>query len=403
MLIRIRHSSPILICCTAVNPDLQGSIPCRFLLSLPASSWKEGATNALAGAAGANGVLFADYFSALRYNPLVSAEQIEPQRPVMAWIGGGPVYADEVRQLADVATEYQPHSWKPANHAAQKLFCCVECLRDMEVLLQTAGRLKNKTKQRRKLKIIHTPLYSLVEAIRDLANDLENNPDTICQLPKGARQLVPQLRSQLLLISTVEKGGLLATTRDKISAHVDRELSAEEMHILLGQANPSQIGLWLHTCVAVLSDFIKLPVYFWSCEPDGDGTVRILFKEPFVVTLGLDSAGKANRLLDLHMVPKPPRRDIFELLMRVVKNSKWMFRANDNRILNFVEDKPGDSWAKSLQSLPRFSGSRTKQVGPSKIPKLSADDEWYMLIPINVAFFVKQTVQRVNKPKDLAP
>jgi hypothetical protein len=148
---------------------------------------------------------FADYFSALRYDSLVSAEQIELQRPVMAWIGGRPVYADEVRQLADVVTEYQPHSWKPANYAAQKLFRCVECLRDMEVLLQTAGRLKNKTKQRRKLKIIHTPLYSLVEAIRDLANDLENNPDTVCQLPNGARQLVPQLRSQLLLISTVEK------------------------------------------------------------------------------------------------------------------------------------------------------------------------------------------------------
>jgi hypothetical protein len=223
----------------------------------------------------------------------------------MAWMGNRPVYADQVRQLADIATGHQPQAWKPANVAAQKLFRCVECLRDIEILLQTAGRSKNIVKQRRKLKILHTPLHSLVEAIRDLANDLENNPDTVCRLPAGARELVPQLRSQLLQISAIEKGGLLSMTRDKIAAHVDRELSTEEMQVLLSQADSSQIGLWLHTCVGVLSDFIKLPVYFWSCEPDGEGSVRILFVEPFVVTLGLDSTGKANRLLDIHMVPQP--------------------------------------------------------------------------------------------------
>jgi hypothetical protein len=277
----------------------------------------------------------------------------------------------------------------------------VECVRDIELLLQTAGRLKSRTKQRRKLKIIHTPLYSLVEGIRDLANDLENNPDTVRQLPQGARQLVPQLRSQLLLISTAEKGGLLSTTRDRIAAHVDRELSAEEMQFLLSQADPSQIGLWLHTCVAVLSDFIKLPVYFWSCEPDGDDTVRILFKEPFVVTFGLDSTGRANRLLNLHLVASPPRYEVAKLLMRVVKNSKWMFRANDQRITSFEADKPGDPWAKSLLWLPHISGTPVKKTGPSNIPRLSTDDEWYLLVPKDVPFFVKQKVQQISNLEDL--
>jgi hypothetical protein len=44
-----------------------------------------------------------------------------------------------------------------------------------------------------------------------------------------------------------------------------------------------------------------------------------MFKEPFVVTLGLDSTGKANRLLDVHMIPTPPRYDVLQLLRRVVK------------------------------------------------------------------------------------
>ena len=117
-----------------------------------------------------------------------------PKHEVMAWIGTKPVYADRVRPLTDVAAAYHPDAWKPANTPAQKLFRCVECLRDLDVLLQAAGRSKAKVKRRRNLKILHTPLYSLVEAIKTLANDLENNPDTIRRLPFGGRKLIVSVR-----------------------------------------------------------------------------------------------------------------------------------------------------------------------------------------------------------------
>jgi hypothetical protein len=86
----------------------------------------------------------------------------------MAHLGGVPIYADQIRQLVDAATELQPQNWQPANVASQKLFRCVECLRDIEVLLKSAGRSSNQVKRRRKLKIMLTPLHSLAEAVRDL-------------------------------------------------------------------------------------------------------------------------------------------------------------------------------------------------------------------------------------------
>ena len=319
----------------------------------------------------------------------------------MAWLGKRPIYADEVRQIADVTAECQPQTWKPANVPAQKLFRCVESLRDLDVLITAAGRTKSVVKMRRKLKILLTPLHSLVEAVRDLANDLENNPDTVRQLPVGARALVPQIRLQLLQISAIGKGTLLSSARNKISAHVDTELSSEEMRALLGQAEPSRVGLWLHTCVAALSDLIKLPVYFWSCQPNGEGSIRVLFKEPFVVTLGLDSAGTANHLLDVHMIPKPPRRDVLVLMMRVVKSSRWMFGAADPRIVNFVEDQPGESWAKSLKWLPQFSGSEFKENGVSVVPRIATTAKSFLLIPGNVPFIVNGAIQRIAKLEDV--
>ena len=84
------------------------------------------------------------------------------------------------------------------NIAATKLFRCVECFRDIESMLESADRSKNKAKQRRKLKIMLTPLHSLATGIRDLLNDLENNPDTVQKLPEGARDVIPRLRVMFL-------------------------------------------------------------------------------------------------------------------------------------------------------------------------------------------------------------
>jgi len=235
-------------------------------------------------------------------------------------------------------------------------------------------------------------LHSLAEAVRDLLNDLECNPDTACRLPQGARALMPHIRSRLLRNVAIGKGGLLSTARNKISAHIDKEFSSDEIRTLLSQAEPAQIGLWLHTCISVLADLIKLPVFFWSCDSNQDDAVRILFTEPFVVTLGLAPDGRVNRLLGVDFVPKPPRRDLLELLMRVVSNSKWMFGPKDIRISEFTEDKPGSSWARSLECLPEIGAPPSSIKLPnvsSVIPKMFGDDGWVLLIPTNVPFFTK--------------
>ena len=313
----------------------------------------------------------------------------------MAWVAGRPVYADAKRKIADAAKEYDPHAWQPANTPAKKLFRCIECLRDLESLLLDAGRAKSKDKLRRKLKILHTPLHSLVEAARDLANDLENNPETVGMLPENARQLIPKIRSQLVQISTIEKGGALSTIRDKISAHIDKDLTLEQMHHLLNHAKPAQVGLWVHTCISVLSDFIKLPVYFWSCHPNGNGCVRIMFREPFVVTLELDSDDNATRLIDVHMIPSPPRYELFLLFQKIVRRSEWMFSSSDARITSFSEDQDHDTWAKSLDWLPLMSGLSPGKVKNSFTEKVVAIDKSYLLVPAQKTFLVKGNAQTI--------
>jgi hypothetical protein len=321
----------------------------------------------------------------------------QPQTEVMAHLGGFPIYSDDVRKLVDAATEFQPDNWQPANVAAQKLLRCVECLRDIEVQLKSAGRSRNPVKRRRRLKIMLTPLHSLAEATRDLLNDLECNPDTVCRLPNGVRELLPHMRSQLQQNASIGKGGLLSTARNKISAHIDKDLSSDEMRVLLSQA--AQIGFWLHTCVAIIADLIKIPVFFWSCDSGRGDAIRILFNEPFVITLGLARDGKVNCLLGADFIPKPPRRDILELLMRVVSSSKWLFGPKDHRITGFTEDTPGTSWPRSLEWIPKTatSSSNLKLITVASVhPKPFPDDGWVQIIPTNVPFFAKTSTNPMS-------
>ncbi len=314
----------------------------------------------------------------------------------MAHVGAVPIFADQTRQLIDSATELQPHNWQPANVAAEKLFRCIESLRDIDELLVSAKRSKNPVKRRRKLKILLTPLHSLAEDIRTLLNDLECNPDSYSRLPSGTRGLLPHMRSQLLRNVAIGSGGLLSTARNKISAHIDKDLSPEEMRELLALAEPAQVGLWLHACVSVISDLIKLPVFFWSCDAGRENAVRILFCEPFVVTMGIGADGKVSSLLDIHLIPKPPRYDVLKLLMKVVSSSKWMFGPNDQRIAEFIEDAPETPWAKSLDWLPHLGPSPSDvklPPRPSVRPNAFRDGGRTLLIPTNVSFFVKPRIR----------
>lgn len=269
-----------------------------------------------------------------------------------------PIYFDDGRELTDIAEDAnRQHDWHPANPAANKLFRCIECLRDIDEMLKSAGRSKNQVKQRRKMKIMLTPLHSLATGIRDLLNDLENNPDTVQKLPQGARDILPELRQRFLANVAIGNGDLLSQTRNKISAHVDKDLSPGEAKTLLSNAKPAQVGWWLHSCVTVLADIIKLPVFFWSVESKQKDWIRIMFNEPILSTITV-SNGRIEKLIALHFVRKPPRWQIFQLLMRVVKDSGWLFGPGDPRIRGFLEDAPGTAWAKASMALSEIIATR---------------------------------------------
>jgi hypothetical protein len=224
-------------------------------------------------------------------------------------------------------------------------------LLQIDDLLEDAANLKNPVKKRRRIKRLYTDLHSLGECLLDLLNDCESNPDTVQKMPKGGTKLIPQIRQVLLAQVPIGKDGLLSKLRDKTSAHIDKSLWVNESRDLLRQVQPHEVGLWLHVCITVLCDLLKLPIYFWSVNSPRPDVIRLLMCEPFLVSMKLDDTGKISELVGTDIINQSPRKEIAELIAAVVEHSRWMFRPKDKRIRNFYFDGKGSSWAQSLENI----------------------------------------------------
>lgn len=94
---------------------------------------------------------------------------------------GMSIYLDTFdREIANSLSEgeAEANAWHPSNPAAQQLWRCLECLRDLDELLEEAFHQKNSTKKKRRLKNAITPLHSLMFALDDLLNDIQSNNET---------------------------------------------------------------------------------------------------------------------------------------------------------------------------------------------------------------------------------
>ena len=265
---------------------------------------------------------------------------------------GMPIFLDETdRPIVDpLHSDTNAQTFRPANKPAKKLYQCIESMRDLLVLLKNIPTSKAVDKQRRKTKAIFTPLYSFVIALQSLMHDIQNNPDTKNHLPEGTDIIVDTMDRRFASIIPHGKSELLRVIRNRMSAHIDVDLDPAEAQALFSQATTPEIGLWLHTCVAVLCDLLKLPIYLWSCatsKPNEFGLTTPT--EPIMMTFEIGDV-RPKQITGCFII-RDPRTDVFNMAKDLVNASEWMFGPNDRRIRGFKEDGPNEPWAQSLETL----------------------------------------------------
>jgi hypothetical protein len=268
---------------------------------------------------------------------------------------GAPMYPDDKdRFIMDPLKEQlSPYDYYPSNVAAQKLYRCVEAMRDILNDLEDAAETQAKDKRRRKVKRLFTPICCLAEHVINLLNDIRSNPDTKRLLTEDVNVLADEIEQKFSEIVPHQHGQILRVIRNKMAAHIDGRQKPDEAHKLFSEATSAQVGLWIHASITVIADLIKLPIYQWTTGTDNPNHFLILSSNnPFPVMPVFETEnGVMKRILGALIPQNDPRKEIQNLIFLIVTKSQWMFRKTDPQIRGFIEDSPESSWAKSLESL----------------------------------------------------
>jgi len=264
---------------------------------------------------------------------------------------GLPIYFDVERDLVDpIDSEPSERDWQPGNRSCEKLFRCVEAFRDLKYVIESAQESQNSTKRRRRLKLLVTPLHSLATCVDDLLDDCIGNPDTRSKLSSEQVKSIVRMKDVMSRRVPFKCDGILARVRNKTAAHIDAALSPNEVRQLLNSISAHQLGFWMDVCVSIVCDLLKLPIYFWSCHSNYPNVIRLLAAEPILASFRLED-NEISEFVGAHLIRRSPRTLIANLVIDVVKSSRWLFRPIDPQIREFYYDERDSSWAQSLQNL----------------------------------------------------
>lgn len=256
---------------------------------------------------------------------------------------GMPIYPEPDKRMADSLAEIDVDAWYPSNSVSNKLWRCVESLRDLDLILSELPSLKNATKRKRVLKIAVTPLHALALSIDDLLNDMLCNKETSSNLSSKDRNEIKDLKKLFDSLLPHDRKSVFSGVRNKLSAHVDKKLHPYSAQKLSQNLSSDEFGRWLSICIHLLLDLTKLDIYTWSCKAPLDKYLRFMTDEPFVVTIWPDSP-KGCQLVAMNVAKTSPRDEVSELVELLIKHSKWLFSRSGHPPFKGLVPTPDEHW-----------------------------------------------------------
>jgi hypothetical protein len=174
---------------------------------------------------------------------------------------GTPIYLDQSEpELEDPAQKLGPHHWQPACGTTSKLTRCLEAVRDLKtVLAPLIAPVPDNEKRRVKQAVI--PAYNLAIALRDLFNHVQSNRWP--KLTKGQKEKLTK-RFKQFGEAVPTKDGSLKAARDKIAAHLDKDLCTSEYRQFWDAFGFTDVLAWIRSCFRLLEELLRPDVYSWT-------------------------------------------------------------------------------------------------------------------------------------------
>jgi len=203
-------------------------------------------------------------------------------------VQGIPIFLDDNEPaIDDPAVPTDVSYWFPANTISIKLATSIESLRDINRLLEVLAGQEDPWADKRMLKLFATPLYSFATSVKDLFSDIHGNASDYNNLSDKDRREVNRI---LLSFSKAVplKEGTLRTIRDKISAHVDKDVFKGDPRKVWELVDLDLQLDWLRACATELLFLVELDIYAWTRESGNTSVFRLMSVDGVQVDLKRD-------------------------------------------------------------------------------------------------------------------
>lgn len=202
-----------------------------------------------------------------------------------------PIYFDESEpEIDDPARPSQKSYWFPANGISIKLVTCLESLRDIQSLLSILVERDDPSADKRVVKLMATPLYSLALGVKNIFTDLQGNPKEYGQLGNTEKQKINSRLSRYLEEVPLHNDSALRTIRDKISSHVDKDVFIEDPRKVWNLVELDLLLEWLRATIDELMFLLALDVYAWTRDGGHPELFRVMSEVGVQVDLNLEEA-----------------------------------------------------------------------------------------------------------------
>jgi hypothetical protein len=187
---------------------------------------------------------------------------------------GMPVYLDErPPEINDPSTDTAEHHWIPACKGTERLVRCLEGIRDVAAGVFPLSASPNPDRERRLLKQLVTPIYTLAIALRDLYNFVQAN----CwkRIDRKEQRRLRDVFASFTKTVPTDKG-VLKTARDKIGAHLDKDLHTNQYKQLWDSFGIEQVMSWIRGCMKMLVALLGPDIYSWTRSSGYSNVVNLM-------------------------------------------------------------------------------------------------------------------------------
>lgn len=216
---------------------------------------------------------------------------------------GIPVYLDQSEPvLEDPSQKLAESHWQPACDTTVKLTRCLEAIRDLTSAIAPLSVAESPLFEKRLIKQLVTPSYNFAIALRDLHNEILSNRWKRLSVNEQRR-----LANRFKLFSkrVPTKSGPIKTARDKIAAHLDKDVSTTGYRKFWDSFGLSDVLLWMRHCFHLMDALLPLDIYSWTRSSEYSNVLNLMNVDGKEVSLLTDENGDPQMIVYVTITESP--------------------------------------------------------------------------------------------------